>query len=147
MSNNKLTYANYNGCKDILIIDLHNDYSVIAIKSYNPESHNYSVEFHIKERHTDVWNLIQDATTVFNADHKTINSAILKHVATLFADGFYDYFIERYEYDLKCAQIGNEALSEDLHCKCPACRRKIDFGVDTCPYCETHIYWDEEQEE
>ena len=144
MNNNKLTYANYNGCKDILTINLHNDYTVIAIKSYNQESHTYTVEFHLKERHIDVWNLIQDATTVFNTDHKTINSAILKHVATLFADGFYDYFIERYEYDLKCAQIGNETLSEDLHCKCPACRRKIDVGVDTCPYCETHIYWDEE---
>ena len=43
-----------------------------------------------------------------------------------------------------CYMIPVSALSEDLHCKCPACRRKIDFGVDTCPYCETHIYWDEE---
>ena len=141
---NRLTYENYNGCKDIITIDLHNDYTVIAIKSWNPE--NFSVEFHLKEKTTDMWQLIQDATTVFHADNRTINSAILKHVATRFADGFYDYFIERYEYDLKCFDIGNNALSEDLHCKCPACKKIIDFGVDTCPYCETHIIWSDDQQ-
>lgn len=143
MGNNKLTYENYNGCKDIITIDLHNDYTVIAIKSWNPE--NFSVEFHLKENTTDMWQLIQDATTVFNADNRTINSAILKHVATRFADGFYDYFIERYEYDLKCFDIGNNALSEDLHCKCPACKKIIDFGVDTCPYYEAHIIWSDDE--
>ena len=143
MGNNKLTYENYNGCKDIIAIDLHNDYTIIAIKSWNSE--NFSVEFHLKEKTTDMWQLIQDATTVFHADNRTINSTILKHVSTLFADGFYDYFIERYEYDLKCFDIGNNVLSEDLHCKCPACNEIIDFGVDTCPYCETHIVWSDDE--
>ena len=140
---NRLTYENYNGCKDIITIDLHNNYTIVAIKSWNPE--NFSVKFHLKEKTTDMWQLIQDATTVFNTDYKSINSAILKHVSTLFTYGFYDYFIERYEYDLKCFDIGNNALSEDLHCKCPACKRRIDFGVDTCPYCETHIIWSDDE--
>ena len=145
---NKLTYTNYNGCKDIITIHLRNDYTIIAIKSYNTDNHVYTVEFHLKEKHTDMWELIHDATTTFDADYKSINREILKHVATLFTNGFYNHFIERYEYELKCFDVGNNALSEDLHCKCPACKRKINFGVDTCPYCETHIYWsDDEQEE
>lgn len=145
MNNNRLTYENYNSCKDILTIDLHNDYTVIAIKSYNPDNRTYTVEFHLKENTTNMWEQIDDATTTFYADHKTINSAILKHVATLLSDGFYDYFIERYEYELTCFDIGNNALSEDLHCKCPACKRRIDFGIDTCPYCETTIYWSDDE--
>ena len=145
MNNNKLTYINYNGCKDIIAIDLHNDYTIIAIKSYNVNDHTYTVEFHLKEKHTDMWELIHDATTTFDADYKSINREILKHVATLFTNGFYDYFIERYEYDLKCFDIGNNALSEDLHCKCPACKRRIDFGLDTCPYCEINIIWSDDE--
>ena len=145
MNNNKLTYTNYNGCKDIITIDLHNDYTVIAIKSWNPDDNTYTVEFHLKEKTTSMWQLINDATTTFNADHKSINSAILKHVATLFTDGFYDYFIERYEYDLKCFDIGDNTLSEELHCKCPACKRRIDFGIEICPYCETHIIWSDDE--
>ena len=145
MNNNKLTYTNYNGCKDIITIDLHNDYTVIAIKSWNPDDNTYTVEFHLKEKTTSMWQLINDATTTFNADHKSINSAILKHVATLFTDGFYDYFIERYEYDLKCFDIGDNTLSEELHCKCPACKRRIDFGIEICPYCETRIIWGDDE--
>lgn len=145
MNNNKLTYTNYNGCKDIITIDLHNDYTVIAIKSWNPDDNTYTVEFHLKEKTTSMWQLINDATTTFNADHKSINSAILKHVATLFTDGFYDYFIERYEYDLKCFDIGDNTFSEELHCKCPACKRRIDFGIEICPYCETHIIWSDDE--
>ena len=145
MNNNKLTYTNYNGCKDIITIDLHNDYTVIAIKSWNPDDNTYTVEFHLKEKTTSMWQLINDATTTFNADYKSINSSILKHVATLFTDGFYDYFIERYEYDLKCFDIGDNTLSEELHCKCPACERRIDFGIEICPYCETHIIWSDDE--
>ena len=140
---NRLTYENYNGCKDIITIDLHNDYTVIAIKSWNPE--NFRVEFHLKEKTTDMWQLIQDATTVFHADNRTINSAILKHVATRFADGFYDYFIERYEYDLKCFDIGNDVLSESNKCICPACKQDMHERLGICPYCETHIVWSDDE--
>ena len=140
---NKLTYTNYNGCKDIIAIDLHNDYTVIAIKSWNPE--HFSVEFHLKEKTTDMWQLIQDATTVFHADNRTINSAILKHLATRFADGFYHYFIERYEYDLKCFDIGNDVLSESNKCICPACKQDMHERLDICPYCETHIIWSDDE--
>ena len=145
MNNNKLTYTNYNGCKDIIAIDLHNDYTIIAIKSYNTDNHTYTVEFHLKEKTTDMWQLIQDATTTFNTDHKSINGAILKHVATLFTDGFYDYFIERYEYDLKCFDIGNDVLSESNKCICPACKQDMHERLDICPYCETHIIWSDDE--
>lgn len=142
---NRLTYENYNGCKDIIAIDLHNNYIIIAIKSYNIYDHNYTVEFHLKEKTTDMWQLIQDATTIFNTDHKTINSAILKHVATLLSDGFYDYFIERYEYELKCFDIGNDELSESNKYICPACKQDIHDRLDTCPYCDTNIIWSDDE--
>ena len=44
----------------------------------------------------------------FNVNYKTINKAILKHVANLLSDGFFDYYIDRYDYELKCFDIGNE---------------------------------------
>ena len=107
--NNRLTYKNYKGCKDILTIDLHNDYTVIAIKSWNPDEQKYDVEFRITEKSIDKWDLIQEMESVeFNVDYKIINKAILKHIATLLSDGFFDYYIDRYEYELKCFDRGNE---------------------------------------
>ena len=112
--NNKLTYENYIGCKDILTIDLHNDYTVIAIKSWNPDEQKYYVQLMLKEKTVDKWDLIEKAESLeFNVDYKIINKAILKHVATLLSDGFFDYYIDRYEYELKCLDIGNEIAEKE----------------------------------
>ena len=112
--NNKLTYTEYRGCKDILTIDLHNDYTVIAIKSWNPSEQKYTVQLMLKEKTVDKWDLIEKAESIeFNVDYKIINKAILKHVATLLSDGFFDYYIDRYEYELKCFDIGNEIAEKE----------------------------------
>ena len=113
----RLTYSEYRGCKDILTIDLHNDYTVIAIKSWNPDEHKYTVELRLKKNSVDKWDLIEKAESLeFNVDYKIINKAILKHVATLLSDGFFDYYIDRYEYELNCFNIGNDlAESERLN--------------------------------
>lgn len=113
-TNNRLEYKNYRGCKDILTIDLHNDYSVIAIKIWKPEEHKYVVQLMLKENTVDKWDLIEKAESLeFNVDYKIINKAILKHVATLLSDGFFDYYIKRYEYELKCFDIGYEIAEKE----------------------------------
>ena len=113
-TNNRLEYKNYRGCKDILTIDLHNDYSVIAIKIWKPEEHKYVVQLMLKENTVDKWVLIEKAESLeFNVDYKIINKAILKHVATLLSDGFFDYYIDRYEYELKCFDRGNSIIEKE----------------------------------
>ena len=112
--NNKLTYAEYRGCKDILTIDLHNDYTVIAIKSWNPDEHKYTVELRLKKNSVDKWDLIEKAESLeFNVDYKIINKAILKHVATLLSDSFFDYYIDRYEYELESFDRGNSIIEKE----------------------------------
>ena len=112
--NNRLEYKNYRGCKDIITIDLHNDYTVIAIKSWNSDKHKYTVQLMLKENTVDKWNLIENAESLeFNVDYKIINKAILKHVATLLSDGFFDYYIDRYEYELKCFDRGNSIIEKE----------------------------------
>ena len=105
--NSRLEYKNYRGCKDIITIDLHNHYTVIAIKSWNSDEHKYIVQLMLKENTVDKWDLIEKADEIeFHVGYKIINKAILKHVATLLSDGFFDYYIDRYEYELKCFDIG-----------------------------------------
>ena len=110
----RLTYENYRGCKDILTIDLHNDYTVIAIKSWVSNEHKYVVQLMLKENTVDKWLLIEKAESLeFTVDYKIINKAILKKVATLLSEGFFDYYIDRYEYELKCFDIGNEIVEKE----------------------------------
>ena len=110
----KITYENYRGCKDIITIDLHNDYTVIAIKSWNPDKQKYYVQLMLKENSVDKWDLIGKAESLeFNVDYKIINKAILKHVATLLSDSFFDYYIDRYEYELECFDRGNSIIEKE----------------------------------
>ena len=114
-ANNKLEYINYMGCKDILTIDLHNNYTAIAIKSWNPDEQKYYVQLMLKENTVDKWDLIENAESIeFSVDYKIINKAILKHIATLLSDGFFDYYIERYEYELMCFDIGNDIQDKKI---------------------------------
>ena len=110
----RLTYENYKGCKDIITINIHNNYTVIAIKSWNPDEHKYTVQLMLKENTVDKWNLIEKAESLeFNVDYKIINKAILKHIATLLSEGFFDYYIQRYEYEMKCFDKGNSIYEKE----------------------------------
>ena len=112
--NHRLEYKNYRGCKDIITIDLHNHYTVIAIKSWNSDEHKYTVQLMLKDNTVDKWDLIEKSDEIeFHVGYKIINKAILKHVATLLSDGFFDYYIDRYEYELKCFDIGNEIIEKE----------------------------------
>ena len=37
-----------------------------------------------------------------------INNRVLKYVATLMEEGFFDYYMQRYDYMLRCFDKGNE---------------------------------------
>ena len=158
-TNNRLEYKNYRGCKDILTIDLYNDYSVIAIKIWNPDEHKYNVQLMLKENTVDKWVLIEKAESLeFNVDYKIINKAILKHVATLLSEGFFDYYIERYEFELKCFDIGYETLENEksnkklykvikgkLQCMtvyyCSNCGDYVELDHEFCPHCRVELDW------
>ena len=157
----RLTYKEYKGNKDILLIDLHNGYTVIAIKLWNSDKHKYIVELRIKENTIEKWDLIEKAEALeFDVDYKIINKAILKQVSDLLFEGFFEYYIERYEYENKCIEKGNEIYENEILDKksnkpikdktiygiiyhCPNCRNEIDTENKYCPYCKSLLNWSE----
>lgn len=110
----RLKYEKWNGCDNVIIINLHNGYSVIAIwaKESDYSQTEFPVTLHLKENTIDTWDLILDDWN-FTASQKTINAAILRTVADNFGNGFFDKFIERNEYYLKCSQLGCDLLDKE----------------------------------
>ena len=75
----KLKYEKFNNSNDVIAIDLHNGYTVIAITGFNTENRVYTTTLFLKE-------------------------------------GFFDCYIDRYEYESKCFDVGNDlAESERLN--------------------------------
>ena len=103
----RLKYEKWNGCDNVIIIDLHNGYSVVAIWSQNEnEFYEFSVTLHIKENSIDRWDLIVDDWK-FTATRGSINAAILKTVADGLEDEFFKPFIEQCKYYIECENIGS----------------------------------------
>lgn len=111
--NKRLKYEKYNNLDNIITIDLHNGYTVVAIIAQKNTSNNYEIELHLKENTIDRWELIEEAEHLaFNTNEKTIYTAILKTVSTYLQEGFFDHYIDRYEYELMCFDAGNKLYEE-----------------------------------
>lgn len=105
----KLKYEKYNNSNNVITIDLHNGYTVIAISGYNIEKGLYITTLLLKADGIDTWKLIEKAESLeFNATSHTINMEVLKQVSKFLEEGFFDYYIKRYSYETKCFDKGND---------------------------------------
>ena len=110
----RLKYEKFNNLNDVIMIDLHNGYTVIAVTGFNAENRVYTTTLFLKENTIDTWRLIENAENLeFHANHNAINSAILKQVSTFLQEGFFDYYIQRYEYEMKCFDKGNSIYEKE----------------------------------
>ena len=110
----RLKYEKFNSSNDVIMIDLHNGYTVIAVTGFNTENRVYTTTLFLKENTIDTWKLIENAENLeFHANHNAINSAILKQVSTFLQEGFFDYYIQRYEYEMKCFDKGNSIYEKE----------------------------------
>ena len=108
----RLKYEKYRNSNEIITIDLHNGYTVIAIST--GENGSYITTLFLKENTIDTLKLIENAENLeFHANQNTINSAILKKVSSFLEEGFFDYYIQRYEYEMKCFDIGDEIKQKE----------------------------------
>ena len=110
----RLKYEKFNNSNDVITIDIHNGYTVIAVTGFNTENGVYTTTLFLKDNTIDTWKLIENAENLeFHANHNTINSAILKQVSTFLQEGFFDYYIQRYEYEMKCFDKGNSIYEKE----------------------------------
>lgn len=108
----RLKYEKFNNSNDVITIDLHNGYTAIAITGFDSENGVYNTTLFLKDNTVDNWKLVEQSDKLeFHTNQNTINSAILKQVSIFLEEGFFDYYIQRYEYEMKCFDVGND-LSE-----------------------------------
>src|SRR5574344_2081012 len=110
----RLKYEKFNNSNEVITIDLHNGYSVIAVTGFDAENGVYNTTLFLKDNTIDNWKLVEQADRLeFHANQNTINSAILKKVSEFLQEGFFDYYIQRYEYEMKCFDAGNELVESE----------------------------------
>ena len=108
----RLTYTKIGD--SVISINIENNYSIIAVSTYNYTESKYLVSLQLKHDELDIITTMDDFENVeFAATPKTIYSAVLKYVASLLQDGKFSIYQRRYEYLLKCFDKGNEFYEEE----------------------------------
>ena len=109
-----LTYERYNNSNNIIKINLHNGYSIIALSGFDSNNKSYIVSLFLKHDTVDNWHLIEKSEKLeIKANAKVLNSAILKRVAEMLNNGEFNYYIDRYNYEINCFELGNELMEKD----------------------------------
>ena len=111
----RLKYEKFRNSNEIITIDLHNDYTVVAVSTWDNESKAYITTLFLKENTIDQLDLIEKAENLkFHANQNTINSAILKQVSIFLEEGFFDYYINRYKSYQACIDAYIDSIEENM---------------------------------
>ena len=92
-------------------IDLHNGYDVIAMAQWDKENLQYKISLYLKNKKYNInhFDLIEeDEDIIIMSDIKGIKPAITRHVVHLYENGKLDKYFDRYEYEQKCFEYGND---------------------------------------
>lgn len=101
---------------NVISVDLQNDYEIIAIAKWDKTSHSYTVNFMIKQKTVDIWDAINNDKTEnieFKSDVKTVNRDMAEYITALSKTDLFDYYINRYDYMMKCFDRGNELYEQE----------------------------------
>lgn len=93
----------------IISVNLKNGYSVNVISKWNKDENAYRMSWYLQGDTYDTWDLIEEKDNVLiNSDRKTLFFDVTKTITDCLVDGFFEHYIERYEYMMKCFDKGNE---------------------------------------
>ena len=98
----RLRYEKVNNSNDVILIDLYNGYSVIAVSGESKELESYITSLYLKENSIETLRLIGAADKLIFSKEQIphgINSAILKTVSDFLENGFLQYYIDQYEFE------------------------------------------------
>lgn len=100
----------YDFCgNNVISIDLKNGYSIIAITKWDREIETYRITLYLKGDTYDVLDLIEEKENIkIHTDKKALFSNVTKIITGYYLDGFFEHYIKRYEYMMKCFDKGNE---------------------------------------
>ena len=103
---------------NVISINLKNGYSVIAVTKWDRNESTYRMSLYLKDDTYDILDLIEEKeNNKINTDKKTLFSDVSKIVTGYYLEGFFDNYIKRYEYMMKCFDKGNEFFESSSETK------------------------------
>ena len=97
-----------------IAIDITDEYSIIAMISWNRDTSDCNIRFYINKNNIELLDFIFSKDNMFQgSDIKAIKHDVVRYVETNFKKGTFHKYIDRYEYMLKCFDVGNDYFENE----------------------------------
>jgi len=97
---------------ETISINLENGFTVIAVAKWNKEEKLYYTKFYINREDVEQQDLIVSDIKI-NAEIRNIRVTLARYITDKLDEGFYDYYIDRFNYGTKCFDIGNDIVETE----------------------------------
>ena len=88
------------------------DYTVYMMANYNKDTDTYYTKLYIMRNDVEDLNLIDDEFK-FKSNFATLKLDMTNYITEQFNKGFFDYYIEKYDYQQKCFEKGNDFYEDE----------------------------------
>lgn len=97
-------------------VDLHNNYTVVALAKWNKEKGSYLATFYIKQTDIDHLDLMDDHIEIEFSSEIKIKNDLVKYIEMLIERGNVQRYIDRYKYELDCIDRGTAMFELERKC-------------------------------
>lgn len=135
----------------------HNGYAVECTYYYDKQKNQYQLRIGLKRN--DIGDIQEIDTQYISNLHGDTRRNITKMIEDASLSGYFEKYIERYEYTYKCFDRGNElfelerngkllypAIKEKVICmtiyQCPNCGNYLEEHSNHCPRCRVLLDWE-----
>lgn len=99
-------------------VDLHNNYTVVALAKWDKEKECYLATFYIKQTDIDHLDLMDDQIEIeFSSEIKTIKNDLVKYIEMLIERGIIQRYVDRYKYEFDCIDRGTTMFELERNVK------------------------------
>lgn len=97
-----------------ILVDLQNGYKVMTIGNWNKENNDYIILMYLKENNIGILDEIEpDEPIIIKSSLKELKHDLAVCITDLFNEGFFDKYIDRYDYMMNCFEKGTEHFESE----------------------------------
>lgn len=89
-------------------VKINKEYEIIAMIMWHKDTADYDVSYYLTKPEIKMLDFMYAENNVFpTSDVRTIKHDVVKYIECLYKKGDFQRYINRYEYMLKCFDVGN----------------------------------------
>lgn len=99
----------------VISVDINNEYSIYVMLNRSNTNKKYYITLFLKHKSINILDMLEKYENIeFTSTSASINSEIKDFIKNEFNEGNFTYYINRFEYQMKCFDEGNRIYEKEI---------------------------------